>query len=48
VNRAVRIVVLILAAAVVVVVLFEFAFPWFDRTFVNDPTLGSMRASAGA
>jgi type II secretory pathway component PulF len=48
VNRAVRTVVLILVAAAVIVVLFGFVFPWFDRTFISDPTLGSMRAGASA
>ena len=28
--------------AVVVVVLFTVVFPWFDRTFVDDPVLGAL------
>lgn len=35
-----RVVLLAVLAVVVVLVLFTVVFPWFDRTFVNDPVLG--------
>jgi quinol-cytochrome oxidoreductase complex cytochrome b subunit len=31
----------IVLAAAVVALLFLVVFPWFDRTFLNDPTLGA-------
>jgi hypothetical protein len=44
-NRAVRLVLIVAVAVAVIVLLFTVVFPWFDRTFVNDPTLGLAHAS---
>jgi hypothetical protein len=45
VNRWVKALVGLVAFAIVVVLLFTTVFPWFDRTFVNDPVLGSAPAA---
>lgn len=47
-NRAVKVVVGIVVAAAVVWLLFTIVFPWFDRTFITDPTLESAPATVGA
>jgi hypothetical protein len=44
-NRWLKGVLLVVAFAVVVVVLFTTVFPWFDRTFVNDPVMGAVPAA---
>ena len=38
-NRAAKVVLGILLAIVVVWVLFNYVFPWVDRTLITDPTL---------
>ena len=43
-NRALKIVLAIVAAVVVVWLLFNYIFPWVDRTFLADPTLESAPA----
>lgn len=43
-NRALKIVIGIVVAVVVVWLLFNYIFPWVDRTFVADPTLESAPA----
>jgi quinol-cytochrome oxidoreductase complex cytochrome b subunit len=40
VSRPARTALLIVLAVVVVAVLFTVVFPWVDRAFVTDPTLG--------
>lgn len=45
-SRAVRTALVVAVAIAVVAVLFLVVFPWFDRTFVNDPTLGAAARSA--
>ncbi|CAN5783111.1 hypothetical protein BH23ACT8_BH23ACT8_19700 [soil metagenome] len=44
-RRAARLALIAAVAVAVVVLLFTVVFPWFDRTFVNDPTLGLAHAS---
>lgn len=39
-SRPVKVALLVVVALVVVAVLFTVVFPWVDRTFVTDPTLG--------
>lgn len=39
-NRWLRAVLLCVLAAAIIVLLFTLVFPWFDRTFVNDPVMG--------
>jgi hypothetical protein len=47
--RLLRAVLLVVLIAAVVVLLFTVVFPWFDRTFVNDPVLGlALRAGGRA
>jgi hypothetical protein len=48
VNRVLRWILIILALAVAVVVLFTAVFPWFDRTFIDDPTLDAAAAALHA
>lgn len=38
-SRGVRALLIVVVLVVVVVVLFTLVFPWFDRTFVTDPTM---------
>lgn len=45
-SRGLRTALLVVVALVVVALLFLVVFPWFDRTFVNDPTLGAAAMSA--
>ncbi len=40
-TRSLRVVLWLVVAVAVVAVLFTVVFPWFDRTFVTDPTLGA-------
>jgi quinol-cytochrome oxidoreductase complex cytochrome b subunit len=40
-NRWVKALLGIVVVVIVVFVLFTTVFPWFDRTFVNDPVLGA-------
>jgi hypothetical protein len=41
VSRPVRVALIVVAVVVAVVLLFTVVFPWFDRTFVDDPVLGA-------
>ncbi len=38
-NKAVKALVILVALAAAVVILFTYVFPWFDATFITDPTL---------
>ena len=40
-NRALKVLLALVAAVVVVWLLFNYIFPWVDRTFLADPTLES-------
>ncbi|CAN5712284.1 hypothetical protein BH24ACT15_BH24ACT15_15620 [soil metagenome] len=42
-RTAAKTVMVIVVLALVVVVLFTWGFPWFERTFVTDPTLTGWR-----
>ncbi len=44
-TRALRVVLWIVVAAALVALLFTVVFPWFDRTFITDPTLGAAAGS---
>ncbi len=44
-SRVTRAGVLVVVAVLVVWLLFAFVFPWVDRTFVSDPTLGLVAVS---
>ncbi|HEY8338754.1 MAG TPA: hypothetical protein VIK95_02735 [Egibacteraceae bacterium] len=46
-NRPLRVVLLLIAIAAAVVLLFTVVFPWVDRTFVNDPVLGTALLARG-
>ena len=47
-SRAQRVLLIGLTAAAVVAVLFLVVFPWVDRTFLTDPTMGAAADAAGA
>lgn len=47
-SRALRVGLVVLVLAAAVVLLFTVVFPWFDRTFVNDPVLGALVPGAHA
>ncbi len=40
-NRPLRVLVALVVVCLLVVALFTVVFPWIDRTFVNDPTMGA-------
>ncbi len=46
-SRAVRIAVLVVLTVAAVVLLFTVVFPWFDRTFIDDPVLGAAASRWG-
>lgn len=39
-NRPLKVALLVVVALLLVAVLFTVVFPWVDRAFVTDPTLG--------
>ena len=45
-NRVLKVLIGIVVAVAVVFVLFEFVFPWVDRTLITDPTLEAAPATA--
>jgi hypothetical protein len=45
VNRWLKALIALVAFTVVVFLLFTIVFPWFDRTFVNDPVMGAPAAT---
>jgi len=42
VSRPLRLLLFVVGAAAVITLLFAVVFPWFDRTFVTDPVLGTL------
>jgi len=42
VSRAGRRLLIVLGVVAVIALLFAVVFPWFDRTFVTDPVLGTL------
>ncbi len=47
-SRVPRVILIGLTAVAVIAVLFLVVFPWVDRTFVTDPTMGAAADAAGA
>jgi hypothetical protein len=45
-SRAARMALITVIVLVAVVLLFTVVFPWFDRTFVNDPVIGAIVPNA--
>lgn len=46
-SRAGRRLLIVLGVVAVIVLLFTVVFPWFDRTFVTDPVLGTLTGNPG-
>lgn len=45
-ERLLRVVVVLVVVVAVIALLFQIVFPWVERTFVDDPTLGAQRTVA--